>query len=160
MSRFFPSNRICRQRIVALVSLLLFTMGNIGWPVTLVSATGGTCCQVSGRAVCCCGQKPGTRNCGCGQALAQSTRKAPQKNLPPCCQKRMAEAAPIGVSARCACGDGSDPVLVLATQPKLPAATVQFVHLQVHSRLNQTPPQRITEPVRTPETPPPRTSAV
>src|SRR5580765_1672118 len=153
---------ISRERLTACVTLIAFAAGNIGWPVTTGSVAGGKCCKVSGLATCCCGDKPGAKNCGCSQGAAVA-RNAPEsrepvKKLPSCCQQRLEAAQETAVVANCACGESSAPGFVVLAQPKIMAAGVCVARFTVTACLAPTASDVVPHSNLTPETPPPRPS--
>ena len=146
-----------RARLTAYGALFVFVAGNVGWPVTMGSVAGGKCCKVSGLTTCCCGDKPGAKNCGCqhGAAVAQ---QAPQKKLPSCCQKRLEAAQKAAVVVNCACGESSTPGFVVVTQPKIAVVVVSVAELAPAGDLAAMPAAIFAQAGLAPETPPPRTS--
>jgi hypothetical protein len=145
------------NRFTAIVTLLIFLAGNIAWPVSIGSVAGGKCCQVSGLAKCCCGDKPGARNCGCGNG-AELARRAPEKKMPSCCQKRLAAAEKTAIVMNCACGESSTPGFIMSTQPKIAAIAVSVAELTLTGDIVAAPQFSLPRANRAPETPPPRSS--
>jgi hypothetical protein len=148
---------ILRNRATAIVTLLMFLAGNIGWPVTTATVAGGKCCKVSGLATCCCGEQPGAKNCGCNKS-ALVVLEEPAKKLPSCCQQKLAAQKQTPVVVNCSCGESSDPGFVVSTQPKITAIVVQALALTITGNSVPSPALRLPEANLTPDTPPPRPS--
>jgi hypothetical protein len=147
---------ICRGRLTALAALIAFVVANVGCPLTTGSVAGGSCCKVSGLATCCCGDKPGAKNCGCNHALV--TQPATAKIPASCCQKRLVadEKAPVVVN--CACGDSSSPAFLVLTQPRLAIVAVTVTELTMTGILAPVHLVAVPDATSAPETPPPRSS--
>ncbi len=157
MRRWVRLRLTLRNRFTVIVALLIFLAGNIGWPVTIGSAAGGKCCKVAGLAKCCCGDKPGAKNCGCNKGTAVA-RQTPAKKLPSCCQKRLDAAQKAALVVNCACGESSTPGFVISTQPKITAVAVNVAELTLTGDLIPAPASSLPQANLAPETPPPRSS--
>lgn len=162
MQRTVNRSLTMRGRLIALATLFAFVVGNVGWPVATGSVAGGSCCKVSGLATCCCGDKPGTKNCGCSKGIFVAQKSpaasAPAKKLPSCCQKRLEAAEKAAVVMNCACGESSTPGFVVSTQPKLTVLAVSVAELTVTGDLVPTAVIVFAGSKLAPETPPPRSS--
>jgi hypothetical protein len=145
------------NRCTAIVTLLMFLAGNIGWPVTTGTLAGGKCCKVAGMATCCCGDQSSTKSCGCNKGVAVAVEK-PANPLPSCCQQRLAAKKQAAVVVNCACGESSVPGFVVSTQPKITAIVVQATQLTLAGNLVPNPAFLLPDVDLTPETPPPRQS--
>ncbi len=157
MRRWVRLRPALHNRFTAIVTLLIFLAGNIAWPVTTGNAAGGKCCQVSGLAKCCCGDKPGAKNCGCSKG-AEIAQHEPLKKLPSCCQKKRDAAEKGAIIVNCACGESSTPGMVISTQPKITAIAVSVAELTLTGDLVPAPACDLPRANLAPETPPPRSS--
>src|SRR5262245_34251354 len=111
----FPMRRcqnlrlILRTRCTALLTLVVFVLGSVGWPGVP---------QKAARAqpgTCCCGHLRGSPSCGCCKRPAAS----PAAGKGSCCQKKKQSAGPVFT---CPCGESDSPGFVVAAQPRLAAA--------------------------------------
>jgi hypothetical protein len=146
-----------RHRFTAIVTLLIFLAGNIGWTVTTGNAAGGKSCKVAGLAKCCCGDKPGAKSCGCNKGAAVANIE-PANKLPSCCQKRLDAAQKAAVVVNCACGESSAPGFVISSQPKITVVSVNVTELTLTGDLLLASELSLPQANRAPETPPPRPS--
>src|SRR5262245_29522392 len=134
-----------RGRCTALLTLVVFVLGSIGWPGVprkVAWAQPGTCC---------CGHLRGSSSCGCCKRPA--ARPAAGKGS--CCQKKKQSAGPVFT---CPCGESDSPGFIVASQPKLAAEAVTIPQLVKTSAVAPTAARRAPEGNHCPETPPPRPS--
>jgi hypothetical protein len=157
MRRWKALRQTLHSRPIAIFTLLAFLAGNIGWPVTTGTVAGGKCCKVSGLAICCCGDQPGAKNCGCNKGAAVALQE-PAKLLPSCCQKKLPAAQKAAAVVNCACGESSTPGFVLSTQPKLSTIFVSVTQLTRNGQVVAMATCSLPEANMAPETPPPRLS--
>jgi hypothetical protein len=139
------------RRATALLVLVTFVLGNIGWPANFGA---GKKCQnaAGGKPGCCCSSAAQTASrCCCQQRAA--------KTVASCCQKKAArqnhDLVPV---LNCGCGDAPDPAFIISTQPKLAAHAVEMPELVEASVLSPAAAAVPPSCALPPETPPPRTS--
>lgn len=145
---------LCWRRAVALVTLVLFVGGNIGWPVA-PSQTGSTSSATPspkllsspGRS-CCCGA--GAKSCGCRCATRSVAGALKTRS---CCEGKSSGPELI---VRCGCGENELPGLILSTQPKLQVACISIPQLVESTSVPEHPEMRLGRQSLSPETPPPR----
>ena len=159
------SSRICRagiaRRGVALVALISFAAGNIGWPhspeTSRDQAGPRGCCgklvALAGPGGCCCGSNAKKSTCGCckGPAVAKSGA---------CCQKKRADEGNSRLPVlTCHCGDSPVADYVISSQPRLQGIAIAMPQLLAAFERSLPSSQGGPQRALAPETPPPRSSA-
>jgi hypothetical protein len=159
MARMFRKHRLgAARRCVAVAALVSFTIGNIGWSQSAEKPGERGCCgklvKLSSGGSCCCGKSKQRASCGCGKSLLETKPAS-------CCQKKKAASDKnlIAVSA-CSCGDQSFPGFIVSSQPKLTTATVEMPRLVEAFAVAMIDSPTAPQGALSPETPPPRMSAV
>ena len=150
----FISNPIAwnTRRWTALVALVTFVLGNVGWPsAPLGTATQKTrsALQKNAKGGCCCAAKGKTCGCGCCKRPLVSNRGG-------CCGKKPVEKSSPIAAITCPCGGSPTGDLVVSTLPKLFAAVVsipQMVEISAVQMVTALRPGQLHLP---PDTPPPR----
>jgi hypothetical protein len=146
------SGRDFFRRATALLVLVTFALGNIGWPANF--GVSGKKCQNA------TGGKPG---CCCSSAAQKASRCCCQKRaakiVASCCQKKAARQSHDVIPVlNCGCGDAPDPAFIISTQPKLAAHAVEMPELAAVSPLLPAAVPLRSGCALPPETPPPRPS--
>ena len=145
MRRCLNLSLTLRGRCTALLTLVVFVLGSIGWP--------GVPQKVAGAqpGTCCCGHLRGSSACGCCKRPAASSAAGKGS----CCQKKKQSTSPIFT---CPCGESGSPGFIVASQPKLTAESVTIPRLVETAAVSPTSSMRPPEGNRCPDTPPPRPS--
>ena len=148
MRRWVKTRPTLRTRFTALVTLFVFIVGNIGWPIVPQKPAKAGAGVADGKT-CCCGHKGDSCSCGCCKRPMTASAKGS------CCQKTKASTT---LAFNCPCGGSETAGLMVSSQPKLAAPSVRIPRLVETFTVSLTSSLRAPEGNLCPDTPPPRPS--